>query len=89
MSTKVGGIPEVLPSDMIFLTETNPIDISDNLTNAIELVTNNRPDPMELHRRVCKMYSWEDVAERTEKVHYFSCLFFRSITQNHPIQRMK
>ena len=68
MSTKVGGIPEVLPNDMILLTNTNPQDIIKKLSVAISLINTKQIDSELFHKRVSEMYSWENVAERTEKV---------------------
>ncbi len=67
VSTKVGGIPEVLPSHFIKLCAPKPSDLIEKLCDAVVLVKNL--DPMKLHDEVKYMYSWPDVAERTEKVY--------------------
>lgn len=70
VSTRVGGIPEVLPRDMLLLTDVRPEDIVKNLSLAIEKVGVMESDfPFRMHERVAKMYSWQDVAERTERVY--------------------
>uniref|UniRef100_A0A5S6Q8A2 phosphatidylinositol N-acetylglucosaminyltransferase n=1 Tax=Trichuris muris TaxID=70415 RepID=A0A5S6Q8A2_TRIMR len=74
VSTNVGGIPEVLPSDLITLTDPSVQGIVDALDSAIERYwARSLPDPMEVHERIRNMYSWADVAERTEHV-YFDAL---------------
>ncbi|KHJ47456.1 glycosyltransferase, group 1 family protein [Trichuris suis] len=74
VSTNVGGIPEVLPSDLITLAEPSVQGIVDALDSAIERYwANSLPNPMEVHARIRHMYSWSDVAERTEHV-YFDAL---------------
>lgn len=67
VSTKVGGVPEVLPPDMIKLAEPNAEDLIDKLTKSIPLAKDL--SPWDLHENVKQMYSWDDVAERTEKVY--------------------
>ena len=58
----------MLPSDMILLTSTNPQDIIKKLSAAISLINTKQIDSEQFHKRVSEMYSWENVAERTEKV---------------------
>lgn len=67
VSTKVGGVPEVLPSTMIKFASLNPESIVEALTEAITL--SRRIDPMEFHERVKGMYNWMEVARRTEIVY--------------------
>ncbi|CAM6104774.1 unnamed protein product [Calypogeia fissa] len=67
VSTRVGGVPEVLPSDMIILEEPVPARMVAGIAQAIELLPQvNRFD---MHRRVRNLYSWTDVAQRTETVY--------------------
>lgn len=42
-------------------------DLIDKLTEAIPIARN--VDPYLLHEQVAKMYNWDEVAERTEKVY--------------------
>lgn len=85
VSTKVGGIPEVLPSSLIILTEPNLEAVYEGLQLAINRLLTHR----EISRRsnnvsqtesdvlcsfkcndiVSKLYNWENVTERTEKVY--------------------
>jgi len=67
VSTKVGGVPEVLPPSMITFTEPTVRDLVDALAEAISI--SRRVIPSELHERMKIMYSWYDVALRTEVVY--------------------
>ncbi|KAL6525545.1 hypothetical protein OROHE_015852 [Orobanche hederae] len=67
VSTRVGGVPEVLPDDMIVLAEPDPSDMVLALTKAIHLLP--QIDPQAMHDRMKKLYSWHDVAKRTEIVY--------------------
>ncbi|ORX66173.1 GlcNAc transferase [Linderina pennispora] len=65
VSTRVGGVPEVLPRHMITFAIPEEDEIVEALMHAID-----RLSPRRFHAQVKKMYSWYDVAERTEKVYY-------------------
>lgn len=67
VSTRVGGVPEVLPAHMIRFAEPAVDDVVEVLCDAIPLAREIRPQ--ELHDEVKGMYSWADVAHRTEKVY--------------------
>ncbi|KAL8489109.1 hypothetical protein ACS0TY_024661 [Phlomoides rotata] len=67
VSTRVGGVPEVLPDDMIVLAEPDPSDMVMAITKAIHLLP--QIEPQEMHSRIKKLYSWHDVAKRTEIVY--------------------
>lgn len=67
VSTKVGGVPEVLPPSMITFAEPNAEALTDALVEAIAI--SRRVDPAEFHERVGNMYNWLDVARRTEVVY--------------------
>uniref|UniRef100_A0A914N749 phosphatidylinositol N-acetylglucosaminyltransferase n=1 Tax=Meloidogyne incognita TaxID=6306 RepID=A0A914N749_MELIC len=70
VSTKVGGIPEVLPPEFITLAEPNPEILIKSILNSIKNYQNNLfPNSKEKHDRIAKSYNWEDVAKRTEKVY--------------------
>ena len=68
VSTNVGGVPEVLPPHLIRLADPRADTLTDALSSAIEddLPFNN---PSEIHNEVHDMYSWDQVAKRTEKVY--------------------
>ncbi|PSN41939.1 N-acetylglucosaminyl-phosphatidylinositol biosynthetic protein [Blattella germanica] len=71
VSTRVGGIPEVLPSDLIYLTEPNVPSLLLGLEAALaNLRSGNVVPPWECHRRVASLYNWMDVARRTETVYH-------------------
>ncbi|XP_065898364.1 phosphatidylinositol N-acetylglucosaminyltransferase subunit A-like [Dysidea avara] len=70
ISTKVGGVPEVLPNDMICMAEPNVSSLAEALHEAIEVQRSGQQlDAWESHQRVTDMYNWYDIAERTEKVY--------------------
>jgi len=67
VSTNVGGVPEVLPSSMIKFAEPNVVGLVDALLDAISIC--RRIVPTELHDKMKNMYTWIDVAKRTEVVY--------------------
>ncbi|EUD66161.1 phosphatidylinositol glycan, class A [Plasmodium inui San Antonio 1] len=67
ISTDVGGISEVLPHDMMILAKPNHIDLCAAVDTALERLKD--VDSQFFHERLTKMYSWEKVAEKTEKVY--------------------
>lgn len=67
VSTKVGGVPEVLPPSMIKFAEPTVTDLVDALTEAVSI--SRRIVPFEMHERVRTMYNWLNVAHRTEIVY--------------------
>eukprot|EP00761_Pharyngomonas_kirbyi_P009792 gb/GECH01009810.1/.p1 GENE.gb/GECH01009810.1/~~gb/GECH01009810.1/.p1 ORF type:complete len:510 (+),score=78.89 gb/GECH01009810.1/:1-1530(+) len=67
VSTNVGGVPEVLPRSMIVLADTRADSIVAGVGEAVRRV--RRVDPTAFHRQVSAMYSWDDVAARTEDVY--------------------
>ncbi|KAI8562904.1 hypothetical protein RHMOL_Rhmol03G0071700 [Rhododendron molle] len=76
VSTRVGGVPEawiirsfcyVLPEDMIVLAKPDPVDMVQAIQKAICILPNI--DPHAMHLRMKKLYSWHNVAKRTEIVY--------------------
>lgn len=67
VSTRVGGVPEVLPSSMLVLAEPDPSSIIIALEEAIAKAP--YMSPWEIHDNVRRFYSWDWVAERTERVY--------------------
>lgn len=57
VTTKVGGVPELLPPSMMRLAEPCAASVVDNVLYAIEYIRSGQHDPMEQHRRVARMYS--------------------------------
>ncbi|KAJ1690237.1 hypothetical protein LUZ63_014392 [Rhynchospora breviuscula] len=50
VSTRVGGVPEVLPDDMIVLAEPAPQDMVQAIKQAIDMLPNINPQIMHSHR---------------------------------------
>ncbi|KAK4047029.1 Phosphatidylinositol N-acetylglucosaminyltransferase GPI3 subunit [Microbotryomycetes sp. JL221] len=70
VSTRVGGVPEVLPPGLVEFAEPEVDDLVRAVCRAIEHVRSGQHDPWQAHTQLKEMYSWADVAERTEKVYY-------------------
>jgi phosphatidylinositol glycan class A protein len=70
VSTKIGGIPEILPNEMIvFASNVTPVDVFKAVSRAIGYIQSGSHDPVKTHQLVSQMYNWEDVAKRTQKVY--------------------
>ena len=70
VSTRVGGVPEVLPPQLIRLAEPSARSLIASLEEAIAAQrAGDTLDPHEAHNRVKQLYTWPNVAERTEKVY--------------------
>ena len=70
VSTKVGGIPEVLPDDLIYLTEPNVPALIKALETALEDLKSSKVlCPYECNLRTKNYYNWEHVSKRTEIVY--------------------
>ncbi|CAL2031689.1 hypothetical protein CAEBREN_30508 [Caenorhabditis brenneri] len=71
VSTRVGGVPEVLPvEEFISLEEPVPEDLVEALLRAVERREKGLlMDPIKKHEAVSKMYNWPDVAERTQVIY--------------------
>lgn len=67
VSTRVGGVPEVLPDDMVVLAKPDPKDMVQAVGKAITMLPSI--DPQVMHLRMKKLYSWHDVAKRTQIVY--------------------
>lgn len=68
VSTKVGGVSEVLPPDLIqFSSEPSAEALAEAIEKAIPKVSSL--EPWKVHERIRKMYNWHDVAKRTEIVY--------------------
>ncbi|KAL1548808.1 phosphatidylinositol N-acetylglucosaminyltransferase [Salvia divinorum] len=61
------GLLTVLPDDIIVLAEPDPNDMVMAITKAIDLLP--QIDTEEMHNRIKKLYSWHNVAKRTEIVY--------------------
>lgn len=70
VSTKVGGVPEVLPPSLMRLAQPSSKAMLDEVEFAIEDCRKGRVmSPFEAHNLVKKMYTWQNVARRTEAVY--------------------
>ncbi|AET38102.1 phosphatidylinositol N-acetylglucosaminyltransferase SPT14 Ecym_2369 [Eremothecium cymbalariae DBVPG len=70
VTTKVGGIPEVLPEHMtVYASETSVSSLVIATNKAIELLRNNVVNTSSFHDEVSQMYDWMNVAKRTEYVY--------------------
>ena len=67
VSTNVGGVPEVLPEDLVTLAKPNSEDMFQAvLDSASKIHFGNRH---KIHERVKQMYNWNNIAQKTEKVY--------------------
>ena len=67
--TQVGGIPEVLPSHMTVFAKPEEEDIVAATGRAIAALRANKVHTELFHEQVKTMYSWPNVAVRTERVY--------------------
>ncbi|PTU23160.1 hypothetical protein P175DRAFT_0475126 [Aspergillus ochraceoroseus IBT 24754] len=67
--TRVGGIPEVLPQHMTAFAKPEEDDIVLATSKAISALRSNKVRTERFHDQVKMMYSWTDVARRTERVY--------------------
>lgn len=69
VTTKVGGIPEVLPNHMMNFAEPDQDSLVQATLSVIDKLESGMIDTSTFHTQVAKMYSWEDIAKRTENVY--------------------
>lgn len=69
VSTQVGGIPEVLPSHMTTFAKPEEDDLVAATSKAITAMRAGRVRTERFHDQVRNMYSWANVALRTERVY--------------------
>lgn len=77
VSTNVGGIPEVLPDDLVLLSNPDLPEMVERVLQAIDVQSSETTalDPFLCHERVRSMYSWDRVALETVKVYdRISCM---------------
>ncbi|EGS23052.1 uncharacterized protein CTHT_0015370 [Thermochaetoides thermophila DSM 1495] len=67
--TQVGGIPEVLPSHMTVFAKPEEDDLVEATGRAIAAIRANKVRTELFHEQVKSMYSWTNVATRTERVY--------------------
>ncbi|KAI0057716.1 glycosyltransferase family 4 protein [Artomyces pyxidatus] len=69
VSTRVGGVPEILPEDMISFANPTEDDVFRAMAEAIAIVSRGDHDPHRAHERIRGFYDWGQVAARTEIVY--------------------
>ena len=69
VSTDVGGVPEVLPDNLIRLAAPQVENLLEATMDAIEDVMENGIKPWQIHQQAKDIYNWFDVAKRTFKVY--------------------
>lgn len=67
VSTKVGGVCEVLPPSMIKFADPHPESLAQAVLEGVNIF--RKMDPSDLHECVSSMYSWTDVAKRVENIY--------------------
>lgn len=73
VTTRVGGIPEVLPQHMTTFAKPEEDDLVIATGRAIALLRSGKVRTHGFHEQVRTMYSWTDVARRTERVYKGVC----------------
>lgn len=68
VTTDVGGTPEILPEDLLYLAKPTIPSLNKMLEKAIADV--HKISPSENHERIRKFYDWRDVSARVEKIYY-------------------
>ncbi|KZT70409.1 glycosyltransferase family 4 protein [Daedalea quercina L-15889] len=69
VATRVGGVPEILPEDMISFANPDEDDVVRAMAEAVDIVSKGQHDPLRAHERVKQFYDWAPIAERTERVY--------------------
>ena len=69
VATRVGGVPEVLPGNMTVFVLPEVEDVVRGVTEAVGLLTSRAVRREKFHDQVKGMYSWADIARRTERVY--------------------
>ncbi|XP_033101410.1 phosphatidylinositol N-acetylglucosaminyltransferase subunit A-like [Anneissia japonica] len=71
VSTHVGGVPEVLPADLILLAEPSVNSLLESLEEAIQRKREGTVlKAIDVHNRVKTFYTWQNVALRTEQIYH-------------------
>mmetsp|Transcript_34949 Transcript_34949/g.33990 ORF Transcript_34949/g.33990 Transcript_34949/m.33990 type:complete len:249 (+) Transcript_34949:118-864(+) len=69
VSTNVGGIPEILPPNMLLLAPAKVDLLCAQLENAIKKCQRHDMPVQNFHDIVSKLYNWRQVATRVERVY--------------------
>jgi phosphatidylinositol glycan class A protein len=70
VTTDVGGVPEVLPPHMAYLAHPDEKSILRQIRKAVVNVKTLKTD--NFYEEVASIYSWRQVAERTERVYDYA-----------------
>ena len=81
VSTAVGGVPEILPHHMLRLAPPQPQPLIQALAELIPSARDGHPRHR-YHEEVARMYSWQQVAQRTVGV--YDCLPWRDASPRPP-----
>lgn len=69
VTTNVGGIPEVLPHHLTSFADPEEESLVAATLKAVELILSGKINTSQFHKEVATMYSWENIARRTENVY--------------------
>lgn len=69
VTTKVGGIPEVLPNHMMSFADPDEDSLVQTTLQAISDLRSGKISTSNFHNDVATMYSWDNVALRTENIY--------------------
>ena len=72
VSTKVGGVPEILPRHLLQFAEPNGTALLACLSGAVSSIrhaSRASSEAASFHREISARYSWHDVARRTTRVY--------------------
>lgn len=69
VATRVGGVPEVLPGNMTVFVLPEVEDVVRGVTEAVGMLSKGAVRRDRFHDLVKNMYSWSDIARRTERVY--------------------
>jgi phosphatidylinositol glycan class A protein len=70
VATRVGGIPEVLPTHMVEFAAPEEDELVEATGRAIAKLRAGKVRTELFHNQVKQMYSWADIAQRTERVYH-------------------
>lgn len=73
VATDVGGVPEVLPPEMMLLAKPSTDSIVATVDVAIQRLRSAEHSPQDCHERVKEMYNWDAVVDRLAVVYRKVC----------------
>ncbi|KZO89410.1 glycosyltransferase family 4 protein [Calocera viscosa TUFC12733] len=69
VSTRVGGVPEVLPTELVEFANPDTDDVVRALGHAVQVVRSSPRDPHAIHAQVKELYDWRRAALLTPGIH--------------------